>query len=627
MKKKKVLLVIIIFLILILVAFAGVYAYITLDIFRTPKELFVKYFNNQVEQIENMNTGAIKTVSENLKSSPSETEYSMKAKMTYDNEEISLKYKQTITLDPENFAAMLNLNTTLESVNGETTIEDENIELPIEFMNYSLYGDKDKILLKIPELNEKYFSITTDGALEKSEELLNENEISNVELSKESIERYKVEFKNLYNKYLEEIKAKLVDDKFSVDKNVQVNVNNVALTANKYTFSISTTEFKTIIIDLLTKISEEPILSELLTEEQLSNFKESIPTITDDTEIFEEEATLKLCIYENGGNTVKMEIQSNEKILAELMTTKVSDTETRLVVSTIIPKTEEGEVGETQTITYSVNSEDENNTTTTVTTSKVYDEEDIKALKKYYEENEYYYYTDEMIEEQYKNTTTSETTKTTVNGNTATSQITIKDDNDSNTMEISNSKVEYNFGITPKFDDFENVIELDEYLNDETKMSQLFMECMQNLENNPNTFFGSIYQMIMSFSNFTNSFAELNSLSENDTEENTNDDTQTVSSAKLEIEELITDALNSCLESYQEDSLEDSSVNIADYLTINKISEMVLSSTVSNLEMIDGSTLKCQYNDEIYYIKLVLNGDTLKVDSATAYTESEYQDL
>ena len=67
--KKRIILVIIIFLLIMLVAFAGVYAYITLDLFRTPKQLFGKYLDNQIEQINNMNTGALKTVTENETSS------------------------------------------------------------------------------------------------------------------------------------------------------------------------------------------------------------------------------------------------------------------------------------------------------------------------------------------------------------------------------------------------------------------------------------------------------------------------------------------------------------------------------------------------------------------------------
>lgn len=630
MKNKKILLVIIIFLVLVLIAFAGVYAYITLDIFRTPKQLFGKYLDNQIEQIENMNSGALKTISENLKTAPSQTEYSMDMKANSGDGELSLAYKQTIILDPENSTGMLKLNATLESMEGD---EEEIPELPLEVMDYTFYGDKDKVVVKIPELNEKYFSVKTDTILEKVQDVLKENDISNIELSKESIENYKNEFKTLYNKYVEEVKTKLTDDKFSADKNVEIDVNGTKLSANKYTFSMSSTELKTIAVDILTKMSEEPILSDFMTEEQISNFKEAIPTLTDDIETLEEDATLKLCVYENSGNTVKVELQVNDEVLAELMTSKISDSETNLIINVINKKSEDVDVETVQTMTYYVNSENENTTTTTVTSSITYDEEDIEALKKYYEENNYYYYTDEMIEENYKNKTTSETIKTTVNGNTATSHISITGDIDEDKLQISNMKIEYKFAITPEFDNFEDAINLDDYLDDEEKTSLLVMECIQNLQDNPNTVLGGVYSIVTNFTNLSSNF----SIGTTDDEANTSEldsnsefnleDSQFTSLYKSSVEQLITEALNDCLESYQRDLEDDPNVNVADYLTINKISEMILSSSISDLEMIDGSTLKCKYYDEVYYIKLVLNADTLKVDEATAYTESEYQEL
>ncbi len=625
MKNKKILLVIIIFLILVLIAFAGVYAYITLDVFRTPKQLFGKYLDNQIEQVKNMNTGALKTVSENLKTVPSQSDYSMKVKANYGGEDISFSYKQTMILNPENFEGMLKLKATLESMDDETIIGEDVPELPLEVMDYTLYGSKDKVVIKIPELNEKYFSVKTDTIFEKTQNVLKEQNISNIELSKESIEKYKNEFKNLYNKYLEEIKNKFTDDKFSKEKNVEVDVNGTKQTANKYIFSMTSSELKTTYIDLLTKLSDEPILSELMTDDQISNLKDSISELTDNIEVINEDKTLRVCIYENAGNTIKIELQANDEILAEVMTSKISDSETNLTLNIISKKQEDGEVGATQTIVYNVNSENENTTTVTTTTSTTYNKEDIDALKKYYKDNNYYYYTDEMVEENYKNTTTSETIKTTVNGNTATSKISIKGNNDESKVQISDTKIEYKFGIKPEFENFENEIKLDEYLDNDEKTSQLIMECMQNLQENPNTFLGGVYKIFSSFSNFQNDFS--NEINENDSDKFSFGNSEDSSSDKTEIQSLITEGLNSCLDSYKRDLEEDPNVNVSDYLTINKISEMILSSNVSDLEMIDGSTLKCKYNDEVYYIKLVLNGDTLKVDSAIAYTENEYQEL
>lgn len=599
MKKKKTLLLLIIFLALILVAFGGVYAYITFDIFRTPKQLFGKYLDNQIEQVKTINMGALRTVSDNLKNGASETEYDMK--LESESEDVT-QLKLGIKTDPVNTATMLTLK-----VNNNDD----------ELANYSLYADKEKIGLKIPELNKKYFSVEINTLLEEAQKYIEENNLTekNIELSTENIEKYKNEFKTLYSKYLEDIKSNFTEERFSAEKNVQVDVNGVSVSANKYSFSITSTEIKKIATDLLNKISEEPILSDFMTDEQISNFKSTISTMADENELLEDEKNLKVCVYEKSGNTVKVEIQVNDEVIGEFMLVKTSDTETNVIINLLDKKSEDGEVGKKQTILYVINAENENTTTVTTTSSITYEKEDIEALKKYYEENNYYYYTDEMVEENYKDTSTSQKVTTTLNGETATSKISSESLEDFG-YKISKMQINYKFGTQVTFDNLEDSIKIEDYKDDEEKANELTLECMQNLQNNPNTLLG------MLFASKLDGDSAYTTIDDNDVTDYT-----TNNSEKEEIEKLVTEAIDDCLDSYKRDLEENENTNIADYLTVNKISEMMLSSLVSDIELIDGSTLKCKYMNETYYISLVLNAETLKVDKATAYTESEYQSM
>lgn len=310
MKNKKFLLIIIIFLIVILVAFAGVYAYIALDVFKTPKQLFGKYLDNQVDQVQNANMGVLKTVKDNLKTNTSETELEMKFGSEDDSgtSQVKIGLKQ----DPVN------------SVGGITIKYTNNNE---EIANYEFYANKEKVAAKIPELNDKVFAIKMDTLIEQGEKYLKENNLTDEEytFSLDDIEKYKNEFKTIYNKYLEDVKTHFTDDKFTVEKNVEVDVNGTAISANRYGFNLKVSEFKDITIDLLTKFSNEQILSDFLSEEQIADFKDSITQLKDnleDTDVINQEDIIKLCVYESSGKTVKVELRINDDILAEFMVQK-----------------------------------------------------------------------------------------------------------------------------------------------------------------------------------------------------------------------------------------------------------------------------------------------------------------
>ena len=46
----------------------------------------------------------------------------------------------------------------------------------------------------------------------------------------------------------------------------------------------------------------------------LTEIKDNISTLTDDVDVLQEDATLKLCVYENSGNTVKIELKVNDDV-------------------------------------------------------------------------------------------------------------------------------------------------------------------------------------------------------------------------------------------------------------------------------------------------------------------------
>lgn len=628
MKNKKALVVIMLLLVIILVACVGAYAYITLDVFKTPKQLFGKYLDNQIEQVKAIDVGPLKTVYEKIKTVPSEVEYNMDIEVDdeYELAKVSATYKEKVTIDPQNFKAMGNLKATINSVEGEFDEDMELPEFPFDTINYSFYADKEKLAAKIPELNEKYFSIKTKTVLDEMEKNLNIGDDKKIEINQENIEKYKNEFVEIYKRCIVDITSKFTDDKFTTEKNVNVDVNGQNITANKYSFNLKVSEFGSIAVDVLNKISEEKVLSDFMTEEQITEFKETIQYIDEKVKSLEEDQNIKFNIYGNNGKTVKLDFQLNDEVIAEFMVVNVSDVETNIIINAFKNKKEDGEVGSKTNITYSIKSENENTRVITISASNSYVKEDIKALKKYYEDEGYSYYSDEMLDEMYKDESLSQKVTITFDGDTITAKvddIEKTEEYSETTYSIKNIVIKYKFGIQPKFEKLDDVIELEEYIENPEKSEELFEECAKNIQKYPYTALGGI---VKRFSEPVEpDYPE--DVSNSDEEDNTNDETTTFEEVgnRIDIENQITDSIDLCLESYKKDLEEDENTNIADYLTVEKISEMMYSSSISNIEFIDGSTLKCDYNGKIYYVELVLNGDTLKVDEATAYSESEYE--
>lgn len=613
MKNKKVLLIIIVFLIVVLIGFAGAYAYIALDVFKTPKQLFAKYLDNQITQAKTINMGALGTVKEKIKNEVSEIELEMKADDEYD--EIMSGLKIGLKRNPATSSASLALK--------YSNSENEN------FANYELYADKEKLALKIPELNEKFFSIQINTIIEQLNKYIKENELSEkeIDLSVEKIDKYKTEFIALYNKYTEYVKnTYLTDNRFTAEKDVQIDVDGTAMTANAYIFNLSYAEFYDIIKDVCTKLLDEPTVKEILSEEKITDIKEQLDEIEDI-----EEGNLKVCLYAKSGKTVKVEIKANDEIVAEFMIIGRSGTQTDIIINTSELKSETTEVRMTQKILYTINVDSSDTTTTTITSSTTYNKDDIEALKNKNkaddDSNDYasFTYSDEWLEEEYKDITATQKMTTTLNGDNAISKMVLDD------TVVDEMKINYKFGSNVKFPVLDDSIVLEDYINDQTKLTGLLMECSGNLLQHPDTLLGSLGSQTLAGNNdllsgniFGGNLQSNTNSSDNEvsTQESTPNDTY-----KENLEELITDALKDCLDSYQRDLEEDANANIADYLTVNKISEMILSSSVKNLELVDGLTLKCNYFDDIYYITLELNADPLSVGKVEAYTESEYEEL
>ena len=176
----------------------------------------------------------------------------------------------------------------------------------------------------------------------------------------------------------------------------------------------------------------------------------------------------------------------------------------------------------------------------------------------------------------------------------------------------------------------DNAIIVNDYSQEEFANlgQEIIMNLMQYAMANPDSLIGSIGSIA---NNFTNNpvmtDTELPSDIDMYTDSNNNGNvtisynSSSISESKEIVNLQVSSAIKSLLEDYHRDLANNQSPNPGDYLTADKIEDELLGS-ITNLEIVDGNTLKCEYQDSIFFVKININGDTWELDGAeTLYSE------
>lgn len=252
-----------------------------------------------------------------------------------------------------------------------------------------------------------------------------------------------------------------------------------------------------------------------------------------------------------------------------------------------------------------------------------YDKKDLKALKeKEAEENSFY--SEEEINEEYKNITISAKATITSENNVITAKITT----------VNKEKEKQTVTQTMKFGDVQvQTLNNDEMLviNDYTEddFSALTMEIMTNgiktAQEKPNTLVGTLFGFLNSFSGMLSNGTETDeelptntNIEDSDKEKLSETD---ISKGKEYVHSSIETALNTQLDNYKNDLKSDPNTNPGDYLTAEKI-ESQAGASIRNIEIIDGGTLKCEYKESTYFVKIYIDGDTWSLqDLEILYSE------
>lgn len=651
MKKGKGILVIFILLLIVILA-GGAYAYIKTDLLKTPEQLFKKYLINNIAQIANVNIAPFNEVSERMENELTETNLNiiLNGEAIGEEETYKLNIKTSTDFQNKNESTDISIN------QGENVL----IEGTLALTN-NKYG------IKIPDIYSKYIALEnrdfkklakTLGADEEELKTIPDSIKEPNPFTEEELEK----IKTLTNKYMEKIYEPFGEESYSAEKNVALTINGQNLTANKYTFTVSSVALYNSLTNSTKELLDDPdflaLCKNRIEQEMLDEFKTSFNEAIEDADIDEtDDVPIIISVYVSEQKTVKTEIIVKEAFAEFIIDNK--ENESIITFLTHEPKDDYMPVGRTDTIIFK-NMFKNNKGELSIEIRTEYNQADVEELNnERVTEDEYYsdYDYADVYKDEYVRFLINTTKK---NENTINSKITFEGDNVENANEFMNIEFGFNFNSNIKVKKLtsENSIIVNDYTLEE--FQTLGQEIMTNIMNvaleKPESLIGMIFVNMNSsmmpetvlypedvymddeytYTDFDIPTEEQQitdvenpefSIIESDENLYTPTEPLNPEDMKNEIDTEITTGLGECLGAYKAEYLNNQDADIATYLTVENLQASCPENyTLELLE--DGITVKCTIDEtNIYYAVMDINGDTLVVTDVIVYTEQEYLNM
>lgn len=637
---KAIIIVLLIILLILALIGGGAYIYLATDLFKTPEQLFKKYM---LSNIIEMTQTEIKPFDDIEKRSESElTEYSLK--LGVDAEKLEMEDMKKLDI---NFA----LKTDWPNKNEEIDIiinKDEE-----EYFKGHMALTNETFGIKIPDIYDKYVAIENRDfkkmakTFELSEEYIEmlPDKIPSG-LTKEEEEKLSA----LATKYVTKMVEQFEENAYIAEKDININVNQIELVADKYTLAISTKNLYTLLTNTITELLDDPEFLELtkdrINTEQLDELKNKYKEFLAENSVEDiEEQTIKISVYASDGRTVKTEIKADEGSEFNYFIIN-NETENLIVASTITPKSDYNKV-ETTTTTTMKNTYANDTGELTYETLISYNKDDIDAVQAEYDA-EYGDY-DSSFKTDYSEIYKDEKTKYIINTrksneDTYTGTVKFEGGDLDELKEIFDISFKCQFGkasITKLSK--ENSIVINDYTMEdyESLITEFGTNLVSTVLLKPDSLIGTIFTSFVGGNSTTdedtnyldNDYSSDDIYNNVDFSDDSNNDnylypTVTDSSESLrgDIDTDITLALETCLTNYKDEiTYNNPDANIGDFLNIDRVQEYAGTDYI--LELLDGTTIKCTTNkdgiDYIYYALMNID-ETYTVREVEVLTEEEY---
>lgn len=303
-------------IILVILAIAGTvlgYLFIETDTFKSGKELFAKYMQQNKDAIDKIVDSSIYTTFESIKqqeiyesNTTISASYSEGGEISNPINELSLKFKTQKDND-------------YRYRNAQILFEDAPF-LEIEgIREQEIYG------IRFPEVKQ-FLSIRDNGnlaqeannlgideeALEKCISIINNDEsLLNEIISKDEIDI-------LVEKYINIIVESFDNATYTKQKDAMITYNNTTIETNAYSATLDESQVQKLIVQLLNSIKVDDVILNIIGEEKQEEFINNIDEKIENLGIDQEIPLIKITVYEQEGITLRTVIDIGlEKITIE----------------------------------------------------------------------------------------------------------------------------------------------------------------------------------------------------------------------------------------------------------------------------------------------------------------------
>lgn len=296
---KKVLIVVSIILISIISCLVLAYLYIATDMFKSDKELFAKYFNQNEETFQKITDWNVIELFKELKN---ENKYES-------NTDIKISYSEggEISNPLNNLTAELDIQNDNEEqytyVDGKILYEGET------YLETELIKQEDVYGVRFKDIIEQFITLEND---ENINEIMSDIGVD-FEKIKELADMFDEQTNNnqeilaLKDKYLNIVFSEIANGEFSKQKDTVITYNKNIVKTNAYTVFLTNSKVENLLLTILENAKNETEILEKINDQE--DYKNKIDEITEKIKEEIETPTIKITVYENKQKTLRTVIE------------------------------------------------------------------------------------------------------------------------------------------------------------------------------------------------------------------------------------------------------------------------------------------------------------------------------
>ena len=302
MKSKKILIVVII--IMAMLAVGGVLAYLLIatDTFKSDKELFAKYANQNIETLQNLKNSQTIQKYKDLKNQK-KYESNTDLKVTYsEGGEVSNPFN--------NLAAKLDIQKDDEYMymDGQILYNQE------EYLESEIIKDGEIHGIRFSDVAKQFISIKDDENLEKVANDIGvdtktlQNIINTIDGTVQITNGLitEDEAKSLKDKYLSMITEAISNGTFSSNKKSMITYNDKTINTKAYAVTLSSDQVEKLLVEILNNIKAETVITNYIKDESFGEKIDSlVKSITEEQEV----PVVKITVFQQKKKTIRTVIE------------------------------------------------------------------------------------------------------------------------------------------------------------------------------------------------------------------------------------------------------------------------------------------------------------------------------